>query len=281
MSETYCCKSCDDFGYKIDGKCPGCKEGPGLDTYGACDLARCCRDKGHDKCDTCRFNYDCYLLKDKEYMPEEIAKKTMVEFDKREKMTKNIPLLAIWINVLLWLNVPSFIGGFFTTQSGENINEQLALLGVFITLAVEVIYGVVLLKLGEVESRYRLGGFLLLISTGLSGFGFFMPASMEIPALIVSLLVTVLSTAASYYEIYGHAGVLRGIDNVLSVKWIKLWNWTLIMIISLFGGTFVSAIIPSIGTLLVIVSSIIALVVAVLKIKYTYDTVKIFKNFKV
>jgi hypothetical protein len=53
------------------------------------------------------------------------------------------------------------------------------------------------------------------------------------------------------------------------------------MIISLFGGTFVSAIIPSIGTLLVIVSSIIALVVAVLKIKYTYDTVKIFKNFKV
>ena len=91
----------------------------------------------------------------------------------------------------------------------------------------------------------------------------------------------VLSTAASYYEIYGHAGVLRGIDNVLSVKWIKLWNWTLIMIISLFGGTFVSAIIPSIGTLLVLASSIIAVVVAVLKIKYTYDTVKIFKNFKV
>ena len=64
MSETYCGKNCDDCSYKISEQCPGCMEGPGHQTYGACDLARCCRDKGHEKCDTCRFNYDCYLLKD-------------------------------------------------------------------------------------------------------------------------------------------------------------------------------------------------------------------------
>lgn len=281
MSETYCGKSCDDCSYKISDKCPGCMEGPGHHTFGACDLAKCCREKGHEKCDTCRFSYDCYLLKDKEYMPENMAKKTMVELDRRENLSKNVPLLALWINVLLWLNVPSFIGGLFTTQTGENINKELALLGVIITLTVEIVYGAALVKLAEVDSRYKLAGLLLLVSTGLSGFGFFMPASMEMPAVIMSLLATVLSTAASYYELSSHASVLRGIDNILSAKWIKLWNMTLIMFMLLFGGTFVSAAVASLGTLMVLASTIIALVVAVLKIKYTYDTAKIFKNYKV
>ncbi len=280
MSETYCGKSCDDCSYKISDKCPGCMEGPGNQTFGACDLAKCCREKGHEKCDTCRFNYDCYLLKDKEYMPEEMAKKTMVELDRRENLSKNVPLLALWINVLLWLNVPSFIGGLFTTQTGENVNKQLALFGVIITLTVEIVYGVALVKLAEVDSRYKLAGLLLLVSTGLSGFGFFMPVSMEIPAVIMSLLATVLSIAASYYELSSHGAVLRGIDNVLSVKWLKLWNMTLIMYVLLLGGSFVAAAVASLGTLCVFASTIVAFIVAVLKIKYTYDTAKIFKEYK-
>lgn len=280
MSETYCGKSCDDCSYKISDKCPGCMDGPGNQTFGACDLAKCCREKGHEKCDTCRFNYDCYLLKDKDYMPEEMAKKTMVELDRRENLSKNVPLLALWINVLLWLNVPSFIGGLFTTQTGENVNKQLALLGVIITLTVEIVYGVALVKLAEVDSRYKLAGLLLLVSTGLSGFGFFMPVSMEIPAVIMSLLATVLLIAASYYELSSHGAVLRGIDNVLSVKWLKLWNMTLILYVLLFGGSFVAAAVASLGTLCVFASTIIAFIVAVLKIKYTYDTAKIFKEYK-
>lgn len=278
MSETYCGKSCDSCSYKISEQCPGCSEGPGNEDYGACDLAKCCRDKGHEKCETCRFSYDCYLLKDKEYMPEEMAKKTKLELNRRDKLENNVPILAFWLKVLLWLNVPSFVGGLLATQSGS---EEIALLGLFISLFVELIYGVILIKLATVEKRFAYSGIFFLLSTGLSGFSLFIPSSMKIPSLIISMVSTVLSTAATYYEIYGYASVLRGVDNVLSAKWIKVWKWNLIMIVALFGGTFVAVAIPSLGALMILASSFIAIAVSVLKIWYTFETMKVFKSYQI
>ena len=114
MSETYCGKSCNECEYKISEQCPGCFEGPGNKEYGACELAKCCRNKGHEKCNMCRFDKECYLLRDKDFMPAEMAKKARVEIDKRNKMIEVAPVLAFWINILLWLYLPSFIGGLFS-----------------------------------------------------------------------------------------------------------------------------------------------------------------------
>lgn len=285
MNETYCGKSCDSCDYKISEQCPGCGEGPGHKEYGACDLAKCCRDKGHEKCDTCKFNSDCYLLKDKEYMPEEMAKKTKMELDRREKMSTIGPMLAFWINMLLWTNVPNFIGSLMSDGIASGVPTEIAAIGNLISLAAQLAYVLILFKISVADKKYMYGGVAMGISLGLSVvvicMTFYLPINNQKVLLAisgVSLVAAVVSVVGAYYEIVAHAGVLRGVDNILSQKWIKLWNWTLIMMLLMVGGLFLSVIMAGLASLMVLASTIIAFVVGILKLKYLYDTSKAFQN---
>lgn len=69
MAETYCGKSCLECGQKDVLNCPGCKAGPGKQYGGDCELAKCCRSKGHQECSTCGFNGNCGTLRSKDRMP--------------------------------------------------------------------------------------------------------------------------------------------------------------------------------------------------------------------
>ena len=281
MNETYCGKSCDACDYKISGKCPGCNEGPGHREFGACDLAKCCRDKGYKVCESCRFHYDCYLVRDKEFMPEEMAKKTKNELDRRDKMSKIAPVLAIWINILLWINLPSFIGGLLNNQEVAKVSPPLSLLGVLLILGSQLAYGLILMKIALADKRYKLAGIFLLISLAVTILVLFIPANAAVLIQAVNLVATVISVVSIYYEIMAHAEVLRGIDNLLGRKWLALWKWTLISLALSLASGFVMLAVANLAALMVLATAIISLVVTVLKIKYLYDTAKVFKNINV
>lgn len=281
MNETYCGKSCDICDYKISGKCPGCNEGPGHREFGACDLAKCCRDKGYQKCEYCRFHYDCYLVKDKEFMPEEMAKKTKNELDRRDKMSKIAPMLAFWINILLWINLPSFIGGFLNNQEIAKVSPALSMLGVLLILGSQLAYGLILMKISSADKRYKLAGIFLFISLAVTISVLFIPANAAVLIQAVNLVSSVISIVSIYFEIMAHAEVLRGIDNLLGRKWLVLWKWTLISLALSLASGFVMLAVANLATLMVLAATIISLVVTVLKIKYLYDTAKVFKNINV
>ena len=106
----------------------------------------------------------------------------------------------------------------------------------------------------------------------------FIPANAAVLIQAVNLVATVISVVSIYYEIMAHAEVLRGIDNLLGRKWLALWKWTLISLALSLASGFVMLAVANLAALMVLVAAIISLVVTVLKIKYLYDTAKVFKN---
>ncbi|MBQ5918951.1 MAG: hypothetical protein IIW92_10360 [Lachnospiraceae bacterium] len=207
-----------------------------------------------------------------------MAKKTKNELDRRDKMSKIAPVLAIWINILLWINLPSFIGGLLNNQEVAKVSPPLSLLGVLLILGSQLAYGLILMKIALADKRYKLAGIFLLISLAVTILVMFIPANAAVLIQAVNLVATVISVVSIYYEIMAHAEVLRGIDNLLGRKWLALWKWTLISLALSLASGFVMLAVANLAALMVLVAAIISLVVTVLKIKYLYDTAKVFKN---
>ena len=75
MEGTYCGKLCEECQYKEMLQCPGCKEGPGKAWNCECELAKCCRDKGHQNCTTCSYSTSCGKLRGRNNEPEQRLRK--------------------------------------------------------------------------------------------------------------------------------------------------------------------------------------------------------------
>ena len=82
-----------------------------------------------------------------------------------------------------------------------------------------------------------------------------------------------------YYEFMGHTDVVHDVDRALSEKWFKLWKWYIGTFLGMIGGTVLAVIIPLIGMIVVLASTIGTLVVSIVKIVYIYKMSKVFRNF--
>ena len=111
MADTYCGKICSECTRKEILNCPGCKEGPGRQYDGDCELAKCCRDKGHEVCDTCGFKGNCGTLRSKDQQPDYRKRKIEAELRQKQEVAKRAPFLGKWLWVLFWLVIPTTIAG--------------------------------------------------------------------------------------------------------------------------------------------------------------------------
>lgn len=189
----------------------------------------------------------------------------------------NTALLAKWLNALFWLIIAANIADLFTGESVTKAAPLLSLAGQIIGIAANLIYGVILLKISSESSYYRKAAiyFFIIFVVGIV----WMPISdgtamlLEIPVSIVSI---VIGMAGEYYEIRGHADVLRDVDNLRSEKWYRLWRWYVGILIGIIIGTVTAIVLPLLGLLIVLASTIGMLVVTVLKIVYIYKMAKVF-----
>ena len=132
MAENYCGKSCEACNFKEKLDCPGCKAGPGRVFGGDCEVANCCRERGHDTCTTCNQNNWCSKQKNAEGMAQTRFQKQEQERAAREQLEKHVPKLAKYLTILFWLNIaaqiPSLISNDLTKglsslyQTGQNSN---------------------------------------------------------------------------------------------------------------------------------------------------------------
>ena len=77
----------------------------------------------------------------------------------------------------------------------------------------------------------------------------------------------------------GHTDVLRDVDRTLSDKWFKLWKWYVGTFFGMIGGTVLAVIIPLIGMIIVLASTIGTFVVSIVKIVYIYKMSKVFGKY--
>lgn len=283
MGESYCGKRCDECPARPGGHCAGCKDGPGSPWSGDCEIARCCRNKGHESCGTCTLNGHCALYSGRMGAQMERERRREAEDEARRRNADRAPLLAKWLTVLFWLVIPNIISQVMTNENVLELLPELYWPGTVLSILYMFAYGGVLYVLRGESGRYRTAGTLLLIS-GVISVVMLLAFSANAFAVIVSLAVSVIAFVAEYQEYMGHAEVLAGADSYLADRWRGLWRWMIYAFAASIGGAlaallFVQAAFLALLFLLVSVAGMIALLVlGILKLVYLWRTARVFRE---
>lgn len=283
MAETYCGRNCEMCSRREELDCPGCKAGPGKSWAGDCKLASCCREKGHESCDTCSFHMSCGTLRGRDRIPELRMKKRADEAERKARLARRAPFFGKWLWVLFWLFVPSALAGLMTNDNVVQWLPGLFWPGEILNFVCLMAYGLILLKLSSEEECYRAAGICTLVAAAV---GFLTDCISHASGgaawtLLLTLPAAIVVLVGEYREYTGHAAVLVGVDAVLSEKWERLWKWYIWSFGGLLGGTFAALLIPLLGLLVMLAAAIGVLVVSILKLVYLYQTAKIFRIYPV
>lgn len=283
MSKPYCGKSCEGCTYRDELGCPGCKAGPGKFWSCECALAKCCKEKGHETCETCSFYANCETRSERERIPEYRLKKQIDEADKAAKAAQKAAFLGKWLWLLFWLVVPATLAGFMTIDRIAQLVPALYLPGQLIGIICSAGYGFILLKLASEHHSYRISGICCLVITAIGWVITAVSGSGSAPPwiLLLALLVLVVGLIGEYHEYMAHAGVLREVDGSLSQDWSRLWKWYVRTIAGIFGSLLIMLLIPMVGALALLVSVIGLGVVSIKKLIYIYRTAQLFRAYGV
>ena len=191
----------------------------------------------------------------------------------------NVALLAKWMRILFWLIIISTAANLLTSEIVTNAAPPLASAGQILNIAANVAYGVVLLKIASESMNYRNSAICRFITVAVAIAVIPISDNTEsfiaIPVVILSI---VMDMVGEYYEFMGHAEVLRGADRTLSYKWLTLWKWYIGTFLGMIGGTVLAVMIPLIGLIVVLASTVGTLVISIVKIVYIYKTAGVFRN---
>ncbi len=257
MIKTYCGKSCEQCAEKMLGDCQGCTEGTENKKCEECAVAACSKERQHDSCMKCGERQSCVTY--------------------HSVMTKHAPMLGRWLTVLFWLIIPSIVASVMTSDSMVSLLPSIEIPGAILSIACALAYGLILLGLSSANEKYKISGILYLVSQAVAIFVLIVGGDATW-AVFVSLAVTVIELLSEYNEIMAHSDVLEDIDDDLAVKWYKLWNLNMIMVCALVVGTILIFISAGLGAIVVLIASILAVVIEVLKLVYLYNTAKVFRK---
>lgn len=265
MSGTYCGKSCQTCGYRADTGCRGCLE----EASRECKLALCCRQKGHETCQSCTYNTQCGMYRGKDTAPQFRLAQKKAELEYHQEMKRKGSYMAPKLWIMFWIFIPNAIASVIQEwiPGWQTFGQLLA-------VACTVVYGILLLKLVCHEEKYRPAGVLNLVLAALNVGVIFV--NHEALALLMSVVVAVVAMLGCYYEFNAHADVLEGADNLLSEQWRKLWKWMLGATIALVVGVVFT--IMLIGVLVVLAAAIAMVVISVMHLVYLYRTARTFQD---
>ena len=276
MTKTYCGKNCEECSFRQTNGCPGCMNGPGAS--GECELAQCCRSKGHQDCSTCSYQAGCTTLRSREMLPVWRQQRRERREEEQQRIAQNAQLLGKWLWVLFWLIIPSTVGSLMTNETIVSLFPQLNLPGQIINILCSVAYMLILLKLSRIERGYRTAGICQLAGVVLATLVLMLIDTAPVVSLL-ALPMLIVSIVAEYSEMHAHAAVLYGMDNELSQKWLKLWRWNLYTYVAMLVSFVLMLVGFLLGVLALIASMIALIVVSICKLVYLYRTAKLFRDY--
>lgn len=281
MADTYCGKMCDNCNYRERLGCLGCKTGPGRSWQCECPLAKCCRDKGHETCDTCNFNSSCGTLRGRADLPEYRLKDLAAENERKALLAQKVPFLGKWLWYLFLLVIPMVLSNIMTNESIASWLPFLYRPGIILSILCTVVYGLILLKLSTENNHYRTSAICCFVTVALSTIA--SSISVNSPeaswTLIITLPAAIVSLLGEYHEYTGHSEVLAGVNNQLSEKWEKLWKWYVGAFAAMFVSIIIALIIPILALLIMLAALIALLIVSLLKVVYLYQSAKVFRDY--
>jgi hypothetical protein len=280
MAETYCLKSCAECQMKEQLSCPGCRQGPGERFKGDCALKKCCVGRGHETCETCNQNSWCGTFRGRERMPENRLKEMEAERQYRQVMAHRAPILGKWLTVLFWLLIPGMIASLMLEETFAAAMPGLRIPGIVLQGLCILASGGILLRLSRLEEKYKIAAICSVIAQAASlATTQLVNQEMLGLRLVITIPLAILGLVGKYHEFMGHSDVLVGVDGDQAAKWETLWKWTIGMELGAIGCILLTAIIPLLGAVVLLVVSIGTVVVGILEMVYLYRTGRIFRGY--
>ena len=275
MAESSCAKSCETCQLKGQLKCPGCRMGPGKVYGGECDIAKCCSTRGYQGCEECSTASTCPKLKRCAGAEQDRLKKREADKAERHRRYESSAVLGKWLMILFWVvivsNVINFVLGFMEEMPGMKLPVEL------VGAAFGVVYGLILLMMSKQSGCLRISGISRIICVIVNVIVLLFEGTQI--ALWISLAALVPSYIAEYQEYIGYVQVTDELDEDLSRKWSVLWYWSLGGLIAMGAGLVLTIFGLMLGALAVLASSVLTIVVAVIKIVYLYRSAKMFREY--
>ena len=272
MALNLCGKSCEECTYREHLNCPGCAA-----VRGECEIAVCCRDKGHEACGTCSYQETCIKLRNKGLQPERRERRRELEQKKQEAQAakdaalyRRAPIFGKWIWYLFILTLANNVVSILLGDGMARLEEILSLAFLFV-------YAAILLKMAVEERRYRVAALCTIVSGAISTVGTLAIGEDTGWFLLFAIPAAVIGLYGEYQEYYAHADAVEDFDQALAEKWRKLWMWMALAM----GGTILGilTLVIVIGVFIAIAASVAMVAVAVMKIIYLYRTAKLFREY--
>lgn len=261
MDVNYCGKDCAVCEYRSE--CRGCTA-----LHHDCDIAQCCRQRGHASCETCVTKDRCGTLmrKDRKYEERrESARRVMLAAQENEaRAAVMAPVLwkIFWLMVVT--NILSVVIFIPALERMGNI---------FIHVMSTMIAGL-LMTMKDVDRRFWTAGCCAVAAALLN---------LAVVLLGEGGLVTVLSLGASvfawvalYYELNTMGEIVGWVDAILGKGWRNLWKYRMIALGAGIGCVLLALLAPVLAAVVLIGVAIAALVLGIMQMVYYYKTAKLF-----
>lgn len=269
MSDTYCGKSCQDCSYRDALNCPGCELGPGREMSNECELAYCCRNKGHKTCATCEIKARCGKYINKGKAPKERIENNKADSDRKESLSVMAEFLSDKIKILFFVLI---ISNVFSVIAKYILPEDSTLSAIILRI-LSVVYGIVLIIISKADKKFLISGLLIFVSNIINIIAVLVMDISIGTSIFALIIISVIALVAEYNEIMGHSDVLMAYERDMCEKWIKIWyGYIIALIISVLGVLLGSGVI-------LLLSAVVELVLAVLKIIYLYQTAEIYRMY--
>lgn len=279
MANAYCGKNCDSCVQKERLECQGCRLGPGRSWYDGCEIAACCRDRGHDSCDTCTNNRYCGKRSRRDGMIERRARKLAEEEARKAELARKAPFFGKWLWILFWMVIPGTVASLLSMDAIADRAPGVYLFGEYLGVVCSLLYGLILLRMVKENESYRTAGILRLVTAGVNLL-LALVAGNSTGAnwtLLISLPGAVVGLVATYQEYMAHADVAQPVDAGLAEKWRRLWKWYVGCLIATIASVLVVMIFPLLGLLVMLAGSIGVLVVDIISLVYIYQMAQTFR----
>ena len=281
MGGTYCGKSCSECSYREKTNCLGCKQGPGKQYSGECKIARCCRNKGHEVCQTCGFRQTCGILSEKNNAPLNRQKEHEAESERKNHIYKQSLVLGKWLWILFWLFVPLGITSVMTNKSLVDSVPGVYIIGCVLRFICSMIYGFILIRLRTEENRYFSAGKYTLICAGYEILILILNniSLLDDIIIFISIPAIILLLNAEYNEYMSHSAVVFAVNDELSYNWENLWKWYIGIICILAVSIILAVIIPLFGVVVLFGAEIGFIIINIMKLIYLYRTARVFRLY--
>ena len=281
MAENYCGKSCSTCDMREVLCCPGCKSGPGRPFGGDCELARCCREKNHESCDTCTQKPACGKYHSADSMADYRLKKQTADRAARETAENRVAVLGKWLWAYFWLLIAMQLPGILTNEQVKEVLPELALVGEVLKLLLSLAVVGIFFKMSVSNIRYRKAGICLLLAAVVECLTALFFGAKQMPAgtLLITVPAMIVSFVGEYNEYVTHSEVLTHMDDMLAERWLRLWKWYIILFCAILGSLVLAFLLPILSVLLVLTSTIGLVVVAIIKLTYVYRMAKMFRTY--